>query len=278
MPRVDPPCEIQYLSDFRTGYPQCDFISMRRSMFIRKLIILTTVLCCIILAPSVVDAKPGSSRKQGVTAHRHGKKIKKNRTKRHRGTARRQTVAESLALLRKHLPEYEAAYETERTATQTSLDPLGEPGDSPFTEPSLRMALMRNLVSWLGIPYVHGGWSRRGVDCSGFTSCLLTETLGKKFWGDPRWQARQFPKITSMDSLRFGDLLFFSGRNHRSARIGHVAVYLGNGLFVHSSSRQGVIVTPLAKGYYTQRFRWAGRLDGKRYPLPEKHLMSRTEG
>ncbi len=238
----------------------------------RVLVIL--ILGWLVLSPPSLEAARDPNTRHGVSKHRKGTISRKAHARKHRASRHRQTMAESLALLRKHLPEYEAAYDAESPLPRIPTT-IGEESHAyPFSDLSLRFALMRNLVFWLGIPYVHGGWSRRGVDCSGFTSCLLTETLGRKFWGDPRWQARQFPKITSMDSLRFGDLIFFSGRNRRSARIGHVAVYLGNGLFAHSSSRQGVIVTPLAKGYYIERFRWGGRLDAKRYPVPALSMIS----
>ena len=60
--------------------------------------------------------------------------------------------------------------------------------------------------------------------------------------------------------MQFGDLIFFSGRNKKAKRLGHVGFYIGNGLFAHSSSGRGVIYTHISQGNYTERFRQGGRL------------------
>ncbi|MFN3781194.1 MAG: NlpC/P60 family protein [Candidatus Kapaibacteriota bacterium] len=42
--------------------------------------------------------------------------------------------------------------------------------------------------------------------------------------------------------------------------MGHVGIYLGNGVFAHSSTGKGVIITHISEGYYGERFRFGGKL------------------
>jgi len=125
--------------------------------------------------------------------------------------------------------------------------------------PELRAELIKNIDNWLGTSYRYGGKSRRGIDCSGFTSVVVNSTLDVSFSGSSRWQSKQLEPIFITDSLQFGDMIFFSGTNRRSPRIGHVGIYLGNGVFAHASSRRGVVYSHITDGYYTERFRWGGR-------------------
>jgi len=69
-----------------------------------------------------------------------------------------------------------------------------------------------------------------------------------------------FPKIEKMEDLQFGDLVFFSGRRIKSKRIGHVGIYIGNGLFAHSQTSSRVTYTLLSDGYYTARYRFGARI------------------
>lgn len=108
----------------------------------------------------------------------------------------------------------------------------------------------------LGSPYRSGGAATTGFDCSGFVLTLLrsfgqtiTGRSSPDFWkqGAPVNKAR----------LQAGDLLFFS--DHRRS-IGHVAIYLSDGKFVHASVGSGVIVSDLDEDYYRRRYKGARRL------------------
>jgi hypothetical protein len=104
---------------------------------------------------------------------------------------------------------------------------------------------------FLGVPYHYGGSSPQGFDCSGFTAFVF-----RYFGYDlPRSSIAQASIGTEIirEELIPGDLLFF--RTLDSARINHVGLYLGDGRFIHASSGRGhVIISPLNKGYYNQRF------------------------
>lgn len=174
---------------------------------------------------------------------------------------KKQTVTESLDLLKQHLPDYYSLTKEEDEISFVGNSGLDENFDdnSIFTDPQLRETLIANINDWLGTRYSHGGHSKKGVDCSNFTSAMVENTLGISFPRSPGSQSVLFDKIDNVEDLQFGDLIFFSGRNKKSKRIGHVGFYLGDGLFAHSSSGRGVIYTHISQGYYAERFRHGGR-------------------
>ena len=87
----------------------------------------------------------------------------------------------------------------------------------------------------MGFPYLWGGTSSKGVDCSGFVK-LAFYARGIILARDASQQARYGEPVdfTSRNNLQPGDLIFF-GRS--AQRITHVGIYLGNGDFIHSSGR-----------------------------------------
>lgn len=137
-----------------------------------------------------------------------------------------------------------------------------------FNHPFLADKLLQNILLWLGTPYRLGGSSHNGIDCSNFVSKIINETFNIHFPANAETQSRLVIPILNIEELSYGDLIFFSGRNKKSKRIGHVGIYLGNGIFAHSSTSKGVIISHITDGYYTQRFRFGGRL-----PLFEKDFV-----
>ena len=131
---------------------------------------------------------------------------------------------------------------------------------SIFEDFAKRKLLLARINDWLGVRYRLPGRSRQGVDCSNFVSIILDEVLGMQISAGAATQATIFPKIEKMDELQFGDLVFFSGRRVKAKRIGHVGIYIGNGLFAHSQTSSGVTYTLLSDGYYTARYRFGGRI------------------
>ena len=99
----------------------------------------------------------------------------------------------------------------------------------------------RTARTFLGRPYLWGGNSPKGFDCSGFTKTVFYLN-GIDLGRNASHQARQgvpIPLDGELSQLKAGDLLFFGrpDRGGRQQRIHHVAIYLGDKLFIHSSER-----------------------------------------
>jgi cell wall-associated NlpC family hydrolase len=109
---------------------------------------------------------------------------------------------------------------------------------------------IRAAESYLGVPYVWGGASRRGVDCSGLIM-LAYEAAGIFF---PHYSGAQFAdtiRVPLVD-LQPGDLLFYGYNGDE-----HVSMYIGHGEMIEApSTGYTVHITPVRLGY---GFAGAGR-------------------
>ncbi|HWQ40925.1 MAG TPA: NlpC/P60 family protein [Desulfosporosinus sp.] len=119
---------------------------------------------------------------------------------------------------------------------------------------SVSSELVEHALSLQGVPYVFGGTSRSGFDCSGYTQYVFKES-GISL---PRTTAEQYKAGSSVnrDKLQAGDLVFFSTY---ASGASHVGIYIGGGSFVDASNA-GVGISNLDKGYYTSRYLGARRV------------------
>jgi cell wall-associated NlpC family hydrolase len=115
-------------------------------------------------------------------------------------------------------------------------------------------ALVQNALSLVGVPYVFGGTSRSGFDCSGFTLYVFKGS-GISL---PRTSSSQFNVGSSVSraQLQSGDLVFFTTY---ASGASHVGIYIGGGNFVHASN-SGVRTTSLSDSYYAARYLGARRV------------------
>jgi cell wall-associated NlpC family hydrolase len=124
----------------------------------------------------------------------------------------------------------------------------------------LGQRLVARALELKGVPYVWGGESTSGMDCSGLIYLLLLEN-GADASGLPRRASTQMAGLgveVSKEQLEPGDLVFFTTYK---AGASHVGVYLGDGDFVHASSAQGkVTISNMSEGYYKRRFVGARRV------------------
>lgn len=102
-------------------------------------------------------------------------------------------------------------------------------------------AIYSAAKSLMGIPYLWGGTSTKGVDCSGFTK-IVFRTQGIELPRDASQQVNVGELVDTkngFDNLIPGDLLFFGTKDSISGKekITHVAIYIGNLEFIHSSGR-----------------------------------------
>lgn len=102
-------------------------------------------------------------------------------------------------------------------------------------------------LRYQGVPYVYGGETPQGFDCSGFIQYVMRE-VGVNV---PRTTYAQYGAGAQVakQNLQPGDLVFFAAGG---AATSHAGIYLGNGKFVHADATDGVTVDDLNSGY------WAG--------------------
>lgn len=102
-------------------------------------------------------------------------------------------------------------------------------------EEVLREKLVNTAYEYLGTQYRWGGKSPLGIDCSGL--CSITYLMhGIIIWRDAELK-KEYMREISRKGIKKGDLLFYDG---------HVAMYIGDGKVVHSTSSQsGVVINSL---------------------------------
>lgn len=107
-------------------------------------------------------------------------------------------------------------------------------------------------LKFVGYPYRYGGKDPSGFDCSGFTSYVYKQ-FGVKIPSSSVAQ-RSVGRYVPKSELRPGDIVCFKNTNH-------VGIYIGNGKFVHASTRKtGVKISSLNSGKYPQRYVTARRI------------------
>ena len=120
--------------------------------------------------------------------------------------------------------------------------------------PDIRQRIADSAMNWIGVPYLYGGSSTGGTDCSGFTMSIFAQ-YGYGLYHGAGSQYSQCCIVT--DQQRdVGDLVFFNW----GGGISHVGIYLGGGTFVHASTSSGVIVSSLSESYYANGYVGAGRI------------------
>lgn len=94
--------------------------------------------------------------------------------------------------------------------------------------------------SYLGIPYVWGGTSTKGFDCSGLTQYVYKK-LGINIPRVSYAQVNVGKDIWDKDDLRKGDLIFFFTNSNNLAQVSHVGISIGNRQFIEASSSLGKV-------------------------------------
>jgi hypothetical protein len=114
------------------------------------------------------------------------------------------------------------------------------------TLPCSHQKLLRQACSKLGCRYLFGAASGNGrvFDCSSFVQWLFRQH-GIKLPRTAREQVSKGRRI-SVNDLKCGDLCFFYNSATKRGTIGHVGLYIGEGLLVHAHSRYGVCIEPLS--------------------------------
>jgi gamma-D-glutamyl-L-lysine dipeptidyl-peptidase len=100
--------------------------------------------------------------------------------------------------------------------------------------------LVKTSKRLMGIPYLWGGTSFKGVDCSGFTKTVyfLNGIVLPRDASQQVSIGETIDKLSNWSELKAGDLLFFGEkREDGSERVVHVAMWIGNGEYIHASDK-----------------------------------------
>lgn len=121
--------------------------------------------------------------------------------------------------------------------------------------------LYQFIDEWYGTPYLWGGTTKSGIDCSAFVQKLFAAVYNITI---PRTSIEQFftndvEPFANTKYLSEGDMVFF--RTIKGTIVSHVGFYLCNNKFVNaSSSGRGVSIGDLSSDYWKERFVAAGRI------------------
>ena len=125
------------------------------------------------------------------------------------------------------------------------------PEGSSVAPPNVHGGVVGIAMQYLGVPYVWGGSTPRGFDCSGFVSYVFAQ-IGVSM---PHSSYSQFAMGTpvSIGQLQAGDLVFFTGASH-------VGIYIGGGQFIHAPHTGDVVKISSLSGYYSSNFAGGRRI------------------
>lgn len=125
-----------------------------------------------------------------------------------------------------------ADFQAPRVPTMVPTTPVVLPMPRPTLGPG-PVGVLDVAMQWLGTPYLWGGCTRRGVDCS----CFVQNVLATVGIHAPRTTVQQIAWATplSREQLQVGDLVFF---NNTCIACGpnptHVGMYIGGGLMINA--------------------------------------------
>jgi peptidoglycan DL-endopeptidase CwlO len=125
------------------------------------------------------------------------------------------------------------------------------PEGSTVVAPNVHGGVVGIAMHYLGVPYVWGGSTPRGFDCSGFVAYVFAQ-IGVSL---PHSSYAQFNmgSPVSISQLQPGDLVFFTGASH-------VGIYIGGGQFIHAPHTGDVVKISSLSGYYSSNFAGGRRI------------------
>lgn len=117
----------------------------------------------------------------------------------------------------------------------------------------LSTEIVSTARKYVGTPYVWGGTTPSGFDCSGFVQYVFAQH-GINL---PRTSSEMYEMGTPVSDPQAGDLVFFSTYE---PGVSHVGIYLGNGQFISSTSSSGVQIVSMDNPYWASCYIGARRI------------------
>ena len=140
---------------------------------------------------------------------------------------------------------------------QTNPSDFGGTPNPAEVQPGESSPWRVKALSLLGVPYVYGGKSARGTDCSGF----VLQVMASEGVSLPRRSSDQYAQgeAVAREDLQAGDLVFFDTSG--SGSVSHVGIYLGEGQFINANSYlEKVALDDLNSSYWTSKYLGARRV------------------
>jgi cell wall-associated NlpC family hydrolase len=157
------------------------------------------------------------------------------------------------------LPVISATASTSTTQVFFNSSFVGEnaPGKSEHSDDTQRLKkILDHYDEWEGVRYKFGGNSRKGIDCSAYMQRIFKDEFSYSLPRTSHEQIKLGSRIAK-NKLNTGDLVFFK----TSSRERHVGVYIGDGKFVHASTKVGVTVSELDNQYWKTKYDQARRIN-----------------
>lgn len=123
--------------------------------------------------------------------------------------------------------------------------------------------LIQLASQYIGTPYLSGGTTPKGFDCSGYVQ-FVYKKMGYSLPRTTQEQSNVGTKVGKKEDLKTGDLVFFKGKNAKSKTIGHVGIVTkpkrrGEFEFIHAAN-SGVRIDESESSYYKPRYLRARRV------------------
>ena len=139
---------------------------------------------------------------------------------------------------------------------QELADPIDPPSDE---EKTLGEEIAAYAQTFLGTPYVYGGWQPGGFDCSGLVYYVYLQ-YGYSLYHGSTTLYNNYGAYVSSSELLPGDLVFFDGSG---GSVNHVGIYIGDGQFIHAPDVGEVVrINSLSDYWYAENYYGARRIIG----------------